>query len=127
MESRSERMGTVATTADVLEAQQKEQKVSWRSRVDRWPHNNLILICPTVIPRWTASVQASRRAVQPADAEIDRRLPDRRHVAHQTDDRECQSQVKYAALIIDALIPVIEILSHIWRNAHKFYGFIAAF
>lgn len=27
MESRSERMGSVATTADVLEAQQKEQKV----------------------------------------------------------------------------------------------------
>lgn len=28
MEARSERMGTVATTADILEAQQKEQKVS---------------------------------------------------------------------------------------------------
>ena len=27
MESRAERMGIVATTADVLEAQQKEQKV----------------------------------------------------------------------------------------------------
>lgn len=27
MENRSERMGSVATTADVLEAQQKEQKV----------------------------------------------------------------------------------------------------
>lgn len=27
MENRVERMGTVATTADVLEAQQKEQKV----------------------------------------------------------------------------------------------------
>lgn len=28
MEQRAERMGTVATTADILEAQQKEQKVS---------------------------------------------------------------------------------------------------
>lgn len=28
MESRAERMGTVATTADVLDAQQKEQKVN---------------------------------------------------------------------------------------------------
>lgn len=28
MEARAERMGTVATTADILEAQQKEQKVS---------------------------------------------------------------------------------------------------
>lgn len=28
MENRSERMGVVASTADVLEAQQKEQKVS---------------------------------------------------------------------------------------------------
>lgn len=27
MEARAERMGTVATTADILEAQQKEQKV----------------------------------------------------------------------------------------------------
>lgn len=30
MEARAERMGSVATTADVLEAQQKEQKVSSR-------------------------------------------------------------------------------------------------
>lgn len=27
MEQRAERMGTIATTADILEAQQKEQKV----------------------------------------------------------------------------------------------------
>lgn len=31
MEARAERMGSVATTADVLEAQQKEQKVSSRN------------------------------------------------------------------------------------------------
>ena len=30
MENRSERMGSVATTADVLEAQQKEQKVCFQ-------------------------------------------------------------------------------------------------
>lgn len=34
MEQRAERMGTVATTADILEAQQKEQKVS-PGRVER--------------------------------------------------------------------------------------------
>lgn len=33
MEARAERMGTVATTADILEAQQKEQKVSKFSTV----------------------------------------------------------------------------------------------
>lgn len=35
MEQRAERMGTVATTADILEAQQKEQKVSPWGRVVR--------------------------------------------------------------------------------------------
>lgn len=34
MENRSERMGVVATTADVLEAQQKEQKV--KTKLKNW-------------------------------------------------------------------------------------------
>lgn len=34
MEARAERMGTVATTADILEAQQKEQKVTILISID---------------------------------------------------------------------------------------------
>jgi len=37
MEQRTERMGTIATTADILEAQQKEQKV--------WGSLNLDISC----------------------------------------------------------------------------------
>lgn len=36
MEQRAERMGTVATTADILEAQQKEQKVTCAGWLADW-------------------------------------------------------------------------------------------
>lgn len=57
MEAHAERMGSVATTADVLEAQQKEQKVSSRPAVRFYHFQTFkhVLRFPTGFPRRIAS------------------------------------------------------------------------
>lgn len=96
MENRSERMGTVATTADVLEAQQKEQKVknasfilpTYRSQSIFVVVNILYTRIPSVVlPRRTPSIQASNRVIQPIDAKTHQSVSDGRYVTHQTNDR----------------------------------------
>lgn len=100
MENRAERMGGVATTADVLEAQQKEQKVSFEpfrfsSNFKTFQYSPFDL----VFPCWTSSVQTSNWAVQSIDTKADKSLSNRWYISYQENDRICQSQVNLCIYI----------------------------
>lgn len=79
MESRAERMGTIAITADILDAQQKEQKVSFcllhlPENVQTSPNANNTVSSLAVVPRRAAPVQTPHRVVPQFDPEIDCRV-----------------------------------------------------
>lgn len=83
MENRLEQMGgKIGSTADVLEAQQKEQKVSAKWLSCHTEFFKIIFFIFAVIPCGVASVQIPFGIIQSVDTEIDCRLSIGRYFTH---------------------------------------------
>lgn len=99
MEMRLERTGAVGHTADVLEAQLRDQKVDIKETLPtkycgqstKWWL--LIFLLYAGLPRRAASVQAPHGPLLAAHSKADSRLPAGRHDSRQEDDGDGQPAV----------------------------------